>query len=78
MANSTSRFVIKFNSNIGRVLRLSIPRADMTMPAAAVQAAMEAIRNTDVVIVANSGTPVTINSAQRITTTRNTLINNAS
>ena len=73
-AAPTSRFVLKFDSNIGRVVRLSIPRALPSRSAAATTEAMEAIIETGAVLVTNSGIPRGINGAKVVTTERRTIV----
>jgi hypothetical protein len=70
----TNRFVLKFNSNIGRVVRISIPRACTEKIAANAQASMEAIIENGAVAQYNRGTPTSIKTAQLVTTERRTVI----
>lgn len=69
----TRRFVLQFNTNFGRVVRLNIPRSVSTKTSAATRANMEAIIDNGAVSVRGRGTPSTVNSAKVITTTRETL-----
>jgi hypothetical protein len=70
MATVTNRFVLRFNSNIGRTVRISIPRANLNKPAADAQASMQAIIANGAVVTANNGIPVSIKSAETVSTAR--------
>ena len=70
MARNT--VVLTFNSNLGRDIRLTIPRADMTLTSARVQATMEAMIAGGS-IVATGGIPATIRGAELVTTVRSAL-----
>ena len=65
--------VLVFNSNFGEKVRLSIPRADMTLTPARAQEAMEAMIDADI-IVTSGGMPRTIRSAELVTVTRSGLV----
>jgi len=69
----TKRFVLKFNSSLGRTARLSIPRARADKTAAEVEATMTEIMNSGAVMFAGRGFPVSIKGAQLVETTRNIL-----
>ena len=66
---SRSNVVLTFASDIGRDLRLTIPRGDMTLTSARVQATMEAMIASGI-IFANGGFPESIRGAELITTQR--------
>jgi len=70
MATTTNRFVLNFNSDIGRVIRIGIPRACTDKTAAETQANMEAIIANGIIIASNRGTPASIKNASRVETTR--------
>ena len=61
--------VLVFNSNFGEKVRLSIPRADMTLTSTRLQTTMEAMI-TGGIIVTSGGTPASIRGAELVTTTR--------
>jgi len=65
--------VLVFNSNLGEKVRLSIPRADMTLTSTRAQEAMEAMIAADI-IVTSGGMPRTIRSAELVTVTRSELV----
>jgi hypothetical protein len=69
----SNRFLLKFNSNIGRVARFSIPRACVDVDAATASAAMDAIIANGAVVTDN-GIPSGIYGAKLITTERRTLV----
>jgi len=64
--------VLTFNSNRGEKIRLSIPRADMTLTSARVQATMESMIAGGI-IVTRGGLPTSIKGAELVTTTRSGL-----
>ena len=68
------RFVLKFNSDIGRVVRLSIPRACVDKTAAEVETYMDAIIDAGVVSVTERGIPESIKSAKRVRTEREVIV----
>ena len=70
---SRNNTVLVFNSNLGEKVRLSIPRADMTLTSARVQATMEAMIAGGIIIT-SGGIPTSIRSAELITTQRSGLI----
>ncbi|MCL2405152.1 MAG: DUF2922 domain-containing protein [Defluviitaleaceae bacterium] len=61
--------ILTFNSNIGKVVRLSIPRADMTLTSARAQTAMDEMIAGGIIIT-SGGTPTSIRGAELVTTTR--------
>ena len=65
--------ILTFNSNLGDVVRLSIPRADMNLTAARAQAAMEAMIATDRIIT-TAGLPRSIRGAELVSTARAALV----
>jgi hypothetical protein len=69
----TNRFLLKFNSGIGRVVSFSIPRACMDMTSAEAQASMQAIIGNGVVFT-GAGIPASIKTAKRITTERRPIV----
>jgi hypothetical protein len=71
MSNS---FILQFNSNVGQVIRITIPRACTAKTAANAQTSMAAIIANGMVSVSNKGTPASINSVERVTTTRERLV----
>ena len=66
--------ILKFYSSFGDVVRLSIPRADMTLTQARVTATMNDMIDLGIVAT-SSGTPATIRSAEIVTTNRTPLVN---
>ncbi|MCL2197645.1 MAG: DUF2922 domain-containing protein [Defluviitaleaceae bacterium] len=74
MDNATHRFVLIFNTDIGRRLRISIPRACMDKDAANAQVSMEAIIANGAVLSASSGIPKTIKTAKTVTTQRRVIV----
>jgi len=70
---SRNNTVLVFNSNLGETVRLSIPRADMTLTAARVQATMEAMIAGGIIIT-GGGIPTSIRSAELVTTQRSGLL----
>ena len=65
--------VLTFVSDIGSELRLTIPRADMTLTSARAQATMEAMIASET-IFANGGFPESIRGAELVTTQRAALV----
>ena len=65
--------VLTFNSNLGEIVRLNIPRADMSLTPARAQAAMEAMIDSDIIITGN-GMPRSIHGAEIVTTERTGLV----
>jgi len=61
--------ILTFNSDTGGKVRLTIPRADMTLTATRAQDAMAAMIAGGI-IVSSGGIPVSIYGAELVTTTR--------
>lgn len=74
MAKISKRFVLKFNSSIGKVARFTIPRANISKAVDDVEAAMQAIIETGAVYVANRGELRSINGAKTIHTVREVIL----
>ena len=74
MSQPNNRFILKFNSDIGRIVRLSIPRARMDKNATDTTTAMERLLRDDVISMANRGIPASINSAKVVSTERRTVV----
>lgn len=72
--NVSNRFVLLFNSNIGRSVRISIPRAYMDKDAAAVEANMDAIIANGAVLSGSSGAPASIKAAKTVATERRVIV----
>jgi len=70
--NTRNNAILIFNSNLGEKVRLSIPRADMTLTAARTQATMEAMIASGI-IVTSAGTPTSISGAELVQTQRTDL-----
>ena len=68
-----NNIVLIFGSDIGSELRLTIPRADMTLTSAQTQTTMEAMI-ASATIFANGGFPETIRGAELVTTQRSGLV----
>lgn len=64
----SERFVLLFNSTMGRVIRISIPRACANKNATEVQAAMNAMVSGNTVSVAGKGGLSSPNKAKRVVT----------
>jgi NADH/NAD ratio-sensing transcriptional regulator Rex len=71
--NTRSNVVLKFDSNLNEVVRLTIPRANLSLDAAQAQAVMEDMIAGGIITTSN-GTPTAINSAKLVTTQRTPLI----
>jgi len=69
-----SNVVLTFNSDIGGVVRLSIPRADLTLDATRAEAAMEGMIQGGIVLT-RAGFPTSIKGAKLVTTERTPLVN---
>ena len=65
----TNRAILTFNSNVGEIVRLSIPRANPAKTAETARAAMEAIIDGGIVMTGN-GTPMSIHGAELHSTIR--------
>ena len=70
---TTNRAILTFYSNAGRVVRLSIPRADLGKTAEAARASMEAMLATEAIITGN-GIPRTVRGAELVQTERTIMI----
>lgn len=68
------RFVLKFYSNIGRTVRLSIPRACMDKTGAQARQAMQAILQSNAILNASTGRPFMIKGVSRIKTGREYIV----
>jgi len=66
--------VLTFNSDVGGIVRLSIPRADLTLDAARVETAMEGMIQGGIVLT-SAGFPISIHGAKIVTTERTPLVN---
>jgi len=71
--NSRNNAILTFDSNIGEIVRLSIPRADMSLTTARAQAGMQALIDSGVVATTN-GIPTAIRTAELVTTSRAPLV----
>ena len=71
--SETSSIVLTFYSNIGQVVSLIIPRANLALTADAARQAMDGIISTGIVITGN-GVPQTVRGAEFITTVRTNLL----
>ncbi|MDR0272168.1 MAG: DUF2922 domain-containing protein [Clostridiales bacterium] len=70
----SSRFVLTFNSNLGKIVRLSIPRANESKTTVNAETAMNAIIANGTVVKAGKGFPVSIDGAKVVTTERKAII----
>ena len=71
--SARNNVVLTFSSHVGKQLRLTIPRADMTLNAARARATMEAMID-DGVVLTSAGFPHTIVGASLVSTTRVPLV----
>jgi len=71
--NVRNNVVLTFNSNLGEIVRISIPRADMTLTTARVQETMEDMID-DGIIVTSNGIPTSIHGAELVSTHRAPLL----
>lgn len=71
--NISNRAVLTFNSNIGEVVRVSIPRANMDITPENAQTAMQAMITAQTVLTGN-GNPLTVRGAELISTNRSPII----
>jgi len=71
--SSRSNVSMTFYSNIGEIVRLTIPRADMTLTEARARNTMEDMI-ADGIIITGSGIPTTVRSAEIVTTQRAPLV----
>ena len=70
--NPRTNVVLTFDSDVGGVVRLTIPRGDTTLTTARAQAAMEDMIDGGIIIT-NGGIPVSIRRAELVTTQRTPL-----
>ena len=68
-----SNVILTFYSNLGKIVRLNIPRADLTLTAPRAGATMEGMIDGDI-IVNSAGSPTAIHGAKLLTTTRTPLV----
>jgi len=68
-----NNIILVFNSEFGDKVRLSIPRADMTLTAGRIQATMEAMIAGGTILT-SGGVPASIRSAELVTTKRSSLV----
>jgi len=72
-STTTHSVVLRFHSNLGEVVRFSIPRAKLDKTPATAQSAMEAmIANGN--IITSAGFPIAIKDAEIISTQRTLMI----
>jgi hypothetical protein len=74
MATPTKRFVLKFSSDRGKLVRISIPRARMGKTASQVEATMTALIQNGTIMFTGIGTPISIKGAQIVETAHNTIV----
>ena len=72
--NVRTNVLLKFNSNLGGVVRLNIPRADKALTAERAQATMTDIIS-DGIVITGDGIPVSIRGAEIVKTSREPLVN---
>ena len=65
--------ILTFNSDVDKIVRLNIPRADMSLTATRAQETMEAMI-TGGIIINNNGIPASIHGAELVTTKRTSLV----
>ena len=75
MSTINNRAILSFYTNAGAVVKLSIPRANMSKVADAARAGMAAILATDAVVIGGA-VPRVIRSAELVQTGREIMINN--
>lgn len=68
---TTQRFVLRFTTDIGRILRLSIPRARAAKPPAEVESTMQAMLANGILAVTERGMASDIYGAELVTTVTN-------
>ena len=73
MTITTNRARLKFHTNAGEVIRLTIPRARIDKTAEAAQASMQAILATEAIII-NGSIPSLVHGAEIIETQRTVLV----
>ena len=64
-----SNVILSFNSNLGEIVRLTIPRADTSLTATRAEATMEAMIDGGIVVTGN-GVPISVRGAELVTTQR--------
>ena len=69
----TTRAILKFNTNAGEVVRLSIPRARMDKTAEGAATSMEAILSTNAVVI-NGSIPSSVRGAELLQTRRTVIV----
>jgi len=72
MTTRTNALLI-FNSNLGKKVRLTIPRADTTLTPERAEATMEAMIAGEIIIT-GGGIPTSIRGAELVTTKRSDLL----
>ena len=72
--SARNNVLLKFNSNFGEVVRLNIPRADMTLTQARAEATMTDMIDGGIIVTGN-GSPISIRAAEIVTTIRGPLVN---
>jgi len=70
---NTNRAVLTFHSQLGEIVRFSIPRARMDKTADSARASMEAIIEGGAVVTGN-GTPTAVHGAKLINTIRTQIV----
>lgn len=70
MDNVTNRFVLKFTTHLGRIARLSVPRANAAKDATTLRASMEALAELGIVEVPNKGRATIVSGANLISIER--------
>jgi len=73
MNESRNRATITFYSNIGEVVQISIPRANIENTSVSVRSAMEGIIGTGIVVT-GKGVPQTVRTAEIVRTVRDNLL----
>ena len=72
--NVRNNVVLTFNSDLGKIVRLTIPRGDTFLTEARARAAMEDMIDGGIIVTTN-GTPVSIHGAELVSTHREPLVN---
>ena len=71
--NMRHNVILTFNSNLGEIVRLSVPRGDVTLTEARARAAMEDMIDGGIIVTTN-GTPISIHGAELVSTHRAPLV----
>ena len=71
--NARNNVVLSFNSDLGKIVRLNIPRADASLTEPRARAAMEDIIAGGIIVTTN-GTPNAIHGAELVATHREPLV----